>query len=134
MSTERFGLLDVGSNTIRLVIFEKDEYEGITELQNIKTPARLVQYLDSENKMSEEGIQVLVTVLESFTDIAERYNIKDLISIATAAIRQSTNRDEIIERVKKEVDLNLGILPEEKRPTTEITQSGTPWISSMASA
>jgi len=114
MSTERFGLLDVGSNTIRLVIFEKDEYEGITELQNIKTPARLVQYLDSENKMSEEGIQVLVTVLESFTDIAERYNIKSLISIATAAIRQSTNRDEIIERVKKEVDLDLGILPEEK--------------------
>jgi len=114
MARERFGLLDVGSNTIRLVIFEKDDYHGLTELQNIKTPARLVQYLDSGNKMSEEGIQVLITVLKSFTDIADRYNIKDLISMATAAIRQSTNRDEIIDRVKAEVDLDLDILPEEK--------------------
>lgn len=114
MSRERFGLLDVGSNTIRLVIFEKDDYHGITELQNIKTPARLVQYLDSSNKMSEEGIQVMITVLKSFTDIADRYNIEDLISIATAAIRQSTNRDDIIHRVKTEVDLDLDILAEEK--------------------
>lgn len=114
MSRERFGLLDVGSNTIRLVVFEKDDYQGFTELQNIKTPARLVQYLDEEKRMSEEGIEALITVLRSFTDIAKEYKIKDLISIATAAIRQSTNRDEIIDRVKQEVGLDLGILPEEK--------------------
>lgn len=114
MSNERFGLLDVGSNTIRLVVFEKDDYQGITEIQNIKTPARLVQYLDSENEMSEEGIEVLITVLKSFTDIAKEYKIKDLISIATAAIRQSTNRATILKRVKEEVDLDLGILPEQR--------------------
>ncbi|OJF95946.1 Ppx/GppA family phosphatase [Alkalibacterium sp. 20] len=114
MTRDRFGLLDVGSNTIRLVIFEMDDYQGITELQNIKTPARLVQYLDTKNIMSEEGINVLITVLKSFTKIAESYKIKDLIAIATAAIRQSTNRDVIIARVKKEVDLELTILTEQK--------------------
>ncbi|WP_423188469.1 Ppx/GppA family phosphatase [Alkalibacterium sp. f15] len=114
MTRERFGLLDVGSNTIRLVIFEMDDFQGITELQNIKTPARLVQYLDTENIMSDEGIDVLITVLKSFTKIAESYNIKDLISIATAAIRQSSNKDVILARVKKEVDLDLTILSEQK--------------------
>lgn len=114
MSNERFGLIDVGSNTIRLVIFEMDDYQGVTELQNIKTPARLVQYLDENKKMSEEGIAVLLSVLKSFTDIAEEYKIGGSKAIATAAIRQSSNRDHIIQRVKEEIGLELELLAEEK--------------------
>lgn len=114
MTNERFGLIDVGSNTIRLVIFEMDEFQGMTELQNIKTPARLVQYLDKEKKMSQKGIDVLITVLKSFTDIAERYAIKDCQAIATAAVRQSTNNEDILNQVKEAVPLNLKLLSEEK--------------------
>lgn len=114
MKNERFGLLDVGSNTIRLVIFEMDEHHSISELQNIKTPARLVQYLDEDKVMSEEGIQVLLTVLRSFLDIADRYDITKSRAIATAAIRQSTNREAIIKRVNDELGLELEILPEER--------------------
>ena len=114
MKNERFALLDIGSNTIRLVVFEMDESHSITELQNIKTPARLVQYLDDEKVMSEEGIQVLITVLKSFTEIAERYTVEKSRAIATAAIRQSANRDEILSRVKEALGLELEILPEEK--------------------
>ncbi|MCC5894212.1 MAG: Ppx/GppA family phosphatase [Alkalibacterium sp.] len=114
MSNERFGLIDVGSNTIRLVVFEMDDFQGVTELQNIKTPARLVQYLDENKEMSEEGIDVLLSVLKSFTEIAGQYEIKDSKAIATAAIRQSSNRLNIIQRVKDEIGLELELLPEEK--------------------
>ncbi|GEK91922.1 Ppx/GppA family phosphatase [Alkalibacterium kapii] len=114
MTRERIGLLDVGSNTIRLVIFEKDDHQGFIELQNIKTPARLVQYVDDKNIMSEEGIQKLITVLKSFTEIAGRYAIIDLISIATAAIRRSKNKNTILRRVEEEVGLKLDILTEKK--------------------
>lgn len=114
MANERFGLIDVGSNTIRLVIFEMDDYQGVTELQNIKTPARLVQYLDDSKMMSDEGIDVLLAVLRSFTAIAERYAIKDLKAIATAAVRQSANRDTIIQRVQDDLQLELELLAEEK--------------------
>lgn len=114
MENERFGLLDIGSNTIRLVIFEIDESRNIYELQNIKTPARLVQYLDDHKVMSDEGIAVLIDVLKSFTEIAERYSIDESRAIATAAIRQSANRDAILKQVEKELGLTLDILPEEK--------------------
>lgn len=52
---ERNGLIDIGSNTIRLVIFRYDPKTGLNEIQNIKTPARLSQYLDAEQNMTQEG-------------------------------------------------------------------------------
>lgn len=63
---ERNGLIDIGSNTIRLVIFRYDPKTGLNEIQNIKTPARLSQYLDAEQNMTQEGIDVLTTALRSF--------------------------------------------------------------------
>jgi len=46
MNTEKIALIDIGSNTIRLVIFEITTDYNLLELQNIKTPARLSQYLN----------------------------------------------------------------------------------------
>lgn len=110
---QRIGLIDVGSNTIRLVVFEIDDYFTITELQNIKTPARLVQYIE-DGIMSEEGISVLLSVLKSFAGIAERYKIKKMIPVATAAVRQSKNAAALITKIKKETTIELKILSEQE--------------------
>ena len=48
---ERIGLIDIGSNTIRLVIFGYNKKTGLNEILNIKTPARLSQYLTKSNEM-----------------------------------------------------------------------------------
>lgn len=109
---ERIGLIDIGSNTIRLVIFKFDKQTGLSELLNIKTPARLSQYLTKENKMSKEGIHVLIDALHSFKTVSDKFNVTELHPIATAAIRQSKNNDEIAKAVKKEVGLDIQIIPE----------------------
>ena len=93
---ERIGLVDIGSNTIRLVIFNFNKESGINELLNIKTPARLSQYLTKDNKMSKEGIKVLIDALHSFKSVSDKFNVTELHPIATAAIRQSKNNDEIV--------------------------------------
>lgn len=113
MDKQRIGLVDVGSNTVRLVIFEIDENDMITELQNIKTPARLVQYVQ-DSMMSQEGVDTLVGILSSFAEIAGRYKIQKMIPVATAAVRQSTNAKAILKRVKDETGIKLDILSEEK--------------------
>ena len=68
---ERIGLIDIGSNTIRLVIFEFDTKTGLNELLNIKTPARLSQYLIDDLTMNDEGINVLTKTLSSFKKVAK---------------------------------------------------------------
>ncbi|UXR75527.1 MULTISPECIES: exopolyphosphatase [unclassified Staphylococcus] len=110
---ERNGLIDIGSNTIRLVIFEFDHDTGLNEIQNIKTPARLSQYLDDAGHMQEEGIHVLITALQSFKKVAEAFHVSSLYPIATAAIRQSTNREAILEAVKNKVGIDVILIPEE---------------------
>lgn len=83
---ERIGLIDIGSNTIRLVIFRFSKDAGLNELLNIKTPARLSQYLTKENKMSQEGIKVLIEALRSFKSVSEKFEVKRI-----ASYRNSSN-------------------------------------------
>lgn len=107
---KRIGLVDIGSNTIRLVLFEYDESTGLKELQNIKTPARLARFLNEDNEMDDEGIENLISILNSFRQIAEKYEVEDIYPVATAAIRQSVNVDEILERVEEEVGMKLKVI------------------------
>lgn len=110
---KRLGLIDIGSNTIRLVIFEYSVETGLNELQNIKTPARLSQFLDEDKNMNEEGINVLVETLSSFKKVAKKFHVEELVPAATAAVRQSKNVDQIIEKVKTKTNLDIEIIPEQ---------------------
>lgn len=106
---QRVGLIDVGSNTIRLVIFEIYPSNRFEEIQNIKTPARLVQYVKN-GKMSSDGIKVLKRIITSFLKVSEQYQLDDMIAVATAAIRNSKNSAEIIQAVQEASGLKLRIL------------------------
>ncbi|MGP6139407.1 MULTISPECIES: Ppx/GppA family phosphatase [unclassified Jeotgalibaca] len=114
MKPEKIALIDIGSNTIRLVIFEITEDYNLYELQNIKTPARLSQYLSEDKTMSQDGIDSLVNVLKTFVAVTEQYDVSQLLPMATAAIRQSTNREDIVRQVAEKAGVNLQIVPEEK--------------------
>lgn len=51
--------------------------------------------------MNDEGIQVLTDALSSFNKVATTFKVDELHPIATAAIRQSNNQQDIIKKVKK---------------------------------
>jgi exopolyphosphatase/guanosine-5'-triphosphate,3'-diphosphate pyrophosphatase len=112
---ERIALIDIGSNTVRLVIFnvETDAYYGIHELQNIKVSARLVQYIEN-GKMNAKGIQILTDLVANYLKIIARYHVKRLITVATAAVRNSENVQEIVDHVYHKTGLNIRVLSDEE--------------------
>ena len=55
MQQEKWAVIDIGSNTIRLVIYEIKKGGSYKETENIKTVARLRQYLDEENAIARRG-------------------------------------------------------------------------------
>ncbi|MCE4957647.1 exopolyphosphatase [Macrococcoides caseolyticum] len=111
---KRLGLVDIGSNTIRLVIFEYSKETGLQELQNIKTPARLYQFLSEDKEMSEKGIEVLCDTLKSFQKVAQKFDVDALYPVATAAVRQAVNIDDIISKVKSHTGIEMRIISEKE--------------------
>lgn len=107
-------IIDIGSNTIRLVLYQYNNEEGLRELGNIKTVARLRTYLQPSGEMSDEGIQVLSETLLTFKAMLEDFEVTDVIAAATAAIRQATNRDKIIEEMKERTGIQIQLLSEEE--------------------
>lgn len=107
-------IIDIGSNTIRLVLYHYDQVEGLREFGNIKTVARLRSYLLPSGEMSEEGIQLLSETLSSFKLMLADYHVTDIKAAATAAVRQAINNEEIIARMKQETGITIEILSEEE--------------------
>ncbi|MGE7090110.1 Ppx/GppA family phosphatase [Lysinibacillus sp. NPDC048646] len=107
-------IIDIGSNTIRLVLYQYDKEEGLRELGNIKTVARLRTYLQPSGEMSEEGIQVLTETLLTFKAMLDDFEVVDVKAAATAAIRQASNREQIITFMQERTGIKIELLSEEE--------------------
>ena len=112
---ERIALIDIGSNTVRLVIFNIDSnsYYDVSELQNIKVSARLVQYVEN-GEMSQKGMKVLTNLVDSYLKVIDAYQVDKVIPVATAAVRNSKNVQDILDHVLKETGLQIRVLSDEE--------------------
>ncbi|WP_100330742.1 exopolyphosphatase [Bacillus xiapuensis] len=109
MNNKKTSIIDIGSNTVRLVIYRLDE-SSFEEIENVKAPIRLGKYLGENNQLSEEGILILADVLHNFKEILNTHHVEDVECAATAAVRQASNRDDIIEYIKNETGFTIRIL------------------------
>jgi len=63
------------------------------------------------HRMSRKKIDRAITVLKRYKQVCEAQHVDQIIATATAAVREAHNSDEFIERVKREVGLDVSILP-----------------------
>lgn len=99
--TYKHGLIDIGSNTIRLVIYEYKKGRGFKQIENVKVAARIRNYLDKEGVLTAKGIHTLLDTLKTFGVITKHYQLLRVTCVATATIRQATNAKEVLALVKK---------------------------------
>ncbi|MBT2583815.1 exopolyphosphatase [Planococcus sp. ISL-109] len=112
MEQEKYAIIDIGSNTIRLVIYTRDKSGRFSESENVKAVARLRNYLAEDNTLSEQGIGVLIDTLTSFQEVTRHHQLEAIKCVATAAVRQAKNQEAIIQRVADETDFTMRILSE----------------------
>ncbi len=97
---------------MRLVIYEHDSRKKFKQLENVKVVARLRNYLDEEQQLNEEGINILIDTLHSFQIITRHHGVQNVKCVATATVRQADNREEICRLVQKLTDFKMTILSE----------------------
>ncbi|MEU6088210.1 Ppx/GppA phosphatase family protein [Streptomyces sp. NPDC047085] len=115
----RLGVLDVGSNTVHLLVV--DAHPGARPLpaHSHKAELRLAQLLDDDGAIHDHGIEQLVAVVQDALQAAEDKGVEDLLPFATSAVREAVNADEVLARVEAETGVRLQVLtgPEEARLT-----------------
>lgn len=112
MDREKYAIVDIGSNTMRLVIYLREKSGRLKEIENVKVVARLRNFLSEDGILTEKGIHVLVETLLSFREVTNHHLLDEVKCVATATIRQAKNQQEILERVKKDTDFSIRILSE----------------------
>ena len=103
-----YGIVDVGSNTIRLSIY-KYENNKVVLLLNKKTMAGLAGYV-KDGELSKAGIKRACEVLKAYKEIVENFQIKNVFVFATASLRNVSNTDEAVLRIKEETGFNTEII------------------------
>lgn len=102
-------IIDMGSNSIRLSIYQLNK--GIPELVlSKKKTVGLSSYIDKHQNMSSEGIQAAIKTLLEFRKVLRNLNIRKRYVIATAAIRNAKNVDEILSTIKSKTRMNIDLI------------------------
>ena len=106
----RLGVLDVGSNTIHLLVV--DAHPGARPLPatSYKVGLRLVEYLDERGAISDEGERLLIESIAGALEQAKTNGVEDLLAFATSALREATNSEAILARVRAATEVDLQVL------------------------
>jgi exopolyphosphatase/guanosine-5'-triphosphate,3'-diphosphate pyrophosphatase len=106
----RLAVLDVGSNTVHLLLV--DAYPGARPLPaySHKIELLLSELLDDKGRVTSEGIDRLVAFCAEAMEIAEDKGAESMLAFATSALREATNGDKVIERIREKTGLDLRVL------------------------
>ncbi|HET8928716.1 MAG TPA: Ppx/GppA phosphatase family protein [Microbacterium sp.] len=106
----RLGVLDIGSNTVHLLV--ADVYPGGRPLGTTsqRTVLRLMRFLGPDGEIIENGVQALVAAVAEARELAAAENVEELLATATSAVREATNGAEVIARIEEALGQELQVL------------------------
>lgn len=106
----RLGVLDVGSNTVHLLVV--DAHPGARPLPaySHKAELRLAELLDARGAISEAGVERLVATVQDALQVAEDKGVESVLPFATSAVREASNGEEVLRRVAAETEVELQVL------------------------
>jgi exopolyphosphatase / guanosine-5'-triphosphate,3'-diphosphate pyrophosphatase len=106
----RLGVLDVGSNTVHLLVV--DAHPGARPLpaSSHKEELRLAEHLDPDGRIGGAGAAALVTFITSCLEVAEDFGVEEMVAFATSALREAPNGEQVLARVKEQTGVDLRVL------------------------
>lgn len=103
--------IDLGSNSLLLLIAEVSEYGEITPLLEKCEIVRLGENLSETGKLSDAAMNRAMDVLRKYTALAHQHQVEKIICIATEAMRRAQNSRDFVKRVQKNCGFKIEIIP-----------------------
>jgi len=104
------GVLDVGSNTVHLLLVDAHYGAAPIPASKHKTQMRLAEHIDSEGNIDRSLIDSLVGFIEEGQELAEEQGATEIIAFATSAIRGAGNGDDVIDEINTRTGISIEVL------------------------
>ncbi len=126
MSTDIKAVLDIGSNTIRLLIAELQQEQHVKRLFYRHHIVRLGEGLQQTGELGEAGMARAIESFQSLIRDCESYGIaaSNIVAVATAAVREATNGQVLVARVADETGLQIQVISGEQEAALALQGAG----------
>lgn len=111
---QRIAMIDIGSNSARLVINHIYENHSYNMVYNQKETLRLSQKIDGNGDLMNEGIKSTVATLNNFAHMCKLFKTDKILAVCTAAIRNATNSENILAQIKEQTTMQVQVLSGEQ--------------------
>ncbi len=112
---KRTAIIDIGSNSVRMVIFERTSRFAFHLIHETKSRVRISENAyENDNNLQKPALERAYKALKEFQLTIMHYKVKKTLCVATSALRDAPNRDIFISKVKKELGLHIKVIDGKK--------------------
>ena len=106
----RLGVLDVGSNTVHLLVVDAHSGAHPTPMHDDRWLLRLSEHVGEDGVLSKAGEKALLKAVQKACDAAQQQGCDEVMALVTSAIREAVNGLEVLERVRERTGVDLQVL------------------------
>jgi exopolyphosphatase / guanosine-5'-triphosphate,3'-diphosphate pyrophosphatase len=125
MPVKKIASIDIGTNTIRMAVWEKDAAGNFREIHANRAIVRLGEGMSSNNRLLDHRMEKAIDVLSGYKEECEEIGGVKICAVATSAVREAENKNEFVERVKSEIGMEINVIPWEEE--ARLTLTGVFW-------
>ncbi len=111
---ERIGIIDLGSNTTRLVVMACTPRQSFKLVDEVRETVRLAEGVGEDGKLQPEPMRRAIEALKMFSSFCRATDVDHIIAVGTSAIREATNQHEFLDMLHAQTGLHLRILSGEE--------------------
>ncbi len=106
----RLGVLDVGSNTVHLLVVDAHRGAHPTPMHDDRWLLRLAEQIGDDGQLSKAGEKALLNAVQEACAQAEKQGVDELLALVTSAIRDASNGLEVLDRIRQKTGVRLQLL------------------------
>jgi exopolyphosphatase / guanosine-5'-triphosphate,3'-diphosphate pyrophosphatase len=106
----RLGVLDVGSNTVHLLVVDAHPGAHPTPMHDDRALLRLAEHVGRDERLSKAGEKALIRAVHKACEQAAEQGCHEVMALVTSAIREAENGLEVLARVRRQTGVDLQVL------------------------
>jgi len=106
----RLGVIDIGSNTVHLLVMDARHGARPVPQASVKTTVRLMRYLQADGSISDEGVAALTDAVTVAADAGREHGTHETMALATSALREATNGPQVLAALSERAGVPIEVL------------------------